>query len=260
MPAAVPSSPATFNRQPLAHVRRIVAIASGKGGVGKSTTTVGLAHALIAQGQRVGILDADVHGPSIPRMLGIAHCGQPEVKNGMLLPIEGHRIAAISMGNIASDTAAIWRGPMVTKALVQMLRQVQWGTADAPLDVLLIDMPPGTGDIHISLIQNAPLDGAIIVTTPQEIATADAEKCMGLFEKVQVPVLGVIENMSYFTDPSGQRHAIFGEGGGEKLAQKHGVPFLGQVALVPSIGQAMDVGSAPLSSAFGHAANQLFKA
>lgn len=234
--------PAQWNREPLAHVKRVVAVASGKGGVGKSTTCVNLALALHAAGQAVGILDADIHGPSIPRMLGIQHSGQPEVKDDRLVPIAGHGIRSLSMGNLSKDQAAIWRGPMVTKALVQMLRFARWGTEDAPLDWLLIDMPPGTGDTHISLVQQVPLNGVIIVTTPQEIATIDAEKCLSLFEKVEVPILGVIENMSYFVDPSGMQHAIFGEGGGERLAAKHTVPFLGQIPIDPKIRECADGG------------------
>jgi ATP-binding protein involved in chromosome partitioning len=234
--------PAEWNRSPLPHVRRVVAVASGKGGVGKSTTTVNLGLALAARGQSVGILDADIHGPSIPRMLGIQHSGQPEVKDGLIIPITGHGIRALSMGNLSKDQAAIWRGPMVTKALVQMLRGARWGTAEQPLDWLLIDMPPGTGDTHISLVQQVPLNGAIIVTTPQEIATIDAEKCLSLFQRVEVPILGIVENMSYFIDPAGQAHAIFGEGGGVRLAEKHQVPFLGQIPLDPAIRACADVG------------------
>ncbi len=234
--------PAQWNREPLPHVRRVVALASGKGGVGKSTTTVNIAHALHATGQSVGILDADIHGPSIPRMLGIQHSGQPETKDGLMMPIPGHGLRALSMGNLSKDKAAIWRGPMVTKALVQMLRAARWGSEEQPLDWLLIDMPPGTGDTHISLVQQTPLHGAIIITTPQEVATIDAEKCLGLFTRVEVPVLGIIENMSYFADPSGARHAIFGEGGGERLARRHGVPFLGQIPLDATIREAADEG------------------
>lgn len=242
--------PAVWNREPIAHVKRIIAVGSGKGGVGKSTTTVNLAHACVAKGLRVGILDADIHGPSIPRMLGIRHAGQPEVKDGMLLPITGHGIASMSMGHLSSDQAAIWRGPMVTKALVQMLRMVRWGTEQSPLDILFIDLPPGTGDIHLTLAQQAPIDAAIIVTTPQEIATADAQKCLTMFERVNIPIAGVIENMSYFEDPSGARHALFGAGGGEALAAKNNVPFLGKIPLEMRIREAMDVGGVVTSNTY----------
>lgn len=241
-PPARPAIEAKWNRAPLPHVRHVIAVASGKGGVGKSTTTVNLAHALTRLGKKVGILDADIHGPSIPRMLGIEHSGQPEVKEGMLLPITGHLIATMSMGHIANDQAAVWRGPMVTKALVQMLRNVQWGTESAPLDVLLIDMPPGTGDTHISLVQNVPLSGVIIVTTPQSIATADAEKCLEFFKKVQAKIFGIVENMSYFSDSSGQPVALFGEGGGASLAKRHHCPLLAQIPMDPMVGACCDEG------------------
>ena len=242
--------PANWNSEPLPHVKRIIAVASGKGGVGKSTTAVNLAHALCDQGKRVGILDADIHGPSIPRMMGIQFAGQPEVKDDLLIPITAHGIKTLSMGNIANDQATTWRGPMVTKALVQMLHYTRWGTEDEPMDVLFIDMPPGTGDIHLTLMQQVPVNGAIIVTTPQEVATLDAYKCLAMFKKIEVPVLGVIENMSYFEDPAGTRHAIFGEGGGEKLAAKHEVPFLGSIALDPAIGQAVDGGLRAISEQY----------
>jgi ATP-binding protein involved in chromosome partitioning len=252
--------PAIYNKEPLAHIKRTIAVASGKGGVGKSTTTICLAHALVAAGKRVGILDADIHGPSIPRMLGIQHSGQPEFKDDQLIPIMGHGIAAMSMGNLSGDKAAIWRGPMVSKALVQMLRVVRWGTEDAPLDVLLIDMPPGTGDIHLSLMQQAPLDGALIVTTPQEIAFADAEKAALMFAKVGVPILGIIENMSWFEAPDGTRHALFGEGGGQKLAEKASAHLLAQIPQAPELQEAVDQGQKPkIANEFAKIATQITK-
>lgn len=238
-----PKKRANWNMTPLPHVARIIAVASGKGGVGKSTTTVNLAHALAAKGLRVGILDADIYGPSIPRMLGLTHAGQPAITDGMMQPLIAHAIRAMSMGLIMGDTAAVMRAPMVTKALAQMLRGVAWGTENAPLDILLIDMPPGTGDVHISLAQSVPLDGAVIVTTPQDIAVIDAEKCATAFEKMGVKLLGVIENMSGFTDPAGNLHRIFGEGGGKRLAEAHGCAFLGDVPLDPAIGAAMETGT-----------------
>ena len=236
---------ATYSTQPIAHVKQLIAVASGKGGVGKSTTCICLAHALVAAGKRVGILDADIHGPSIPRMLGVQHSGQPELKDDALLPIIGHSIASMSMGSLSGDKAAIWRGPMVTKALVQMLRYVRWGTADTPLDVLLVDMPPGTGDIHLTLMQQAPLDGALIVTTPQDVAVADAEKAAQMFLKIGVPILGIIENMSWFEAPDGTRHALFGAGGGERLARLSGAPLLAQVPQIPALQAAVDAGQKP---------------
>ena len=244
-PQAAPTKkPAQWNLTPLENVGRVIAVASGKGGVGKSTTTVGLAHALRAVGKHVGILDADIYGPSIPRMLGLKDAGQPPLQDSRILPLEAHGIKAISMGNIAGDQATILRGPMITKALQQMLRTTLWAPADEPLDILLVDMPPGTGDIQLSLAQQVPLDGAILVTTPQEIALADVEKSAQMFEKVNVKLLGVVENMSGFTDPSGVTHAIFGEGGGTALAEAHHCPLLAQIPLDVTLRAAMDAGEA----------------
>jgi ATP-binding protein involved in chromosome partitioning len=234
--------PAVWNREPLPHVRRVVAVASGKGGVGKSTVTVNLALALAARGLAVGILDADIYGPSIPRMLGLETRLQPELKEGRMLPPLSHGIKALSIALLTGDAAAILRAPMVTKALVQMLRGTEWGTGEKPLDLLLVDMPPGTGDIHLSLAQQVPLDGAIIVTTPQEIATADADKAAQMFVKTQVPLLGIVENMSWFADPAGQRHILFGEGGGQRLAETHRVKLLGSLPLDPRLGAFADAG------------------
>lgn len=246
--------PAQWNLTPLDNVHKIIAIASGKGGVGKSTTTVCLAHALHALGKRVGILDADIYGPSIPRMLGIKDAGQPPVEDNRLVPLEGHGIKAVSMGNIAGDRAAVMRGPMISKALQQMLRTTLWAPADAPLDVLLIDMPPGTGDIQLSLAQQVPLGGVVLVTTPQEIALADVAKSAHMFQKVEAPLLGVIENMSGFTDPSGQIHAIFGEGGGQALAEAYSIPLLGQIPINIAVRAAMDAGETPEFGAYSEAA------
>jgi ATP-binding protein involved in chromosome partitioning len=242
MSAFTPTKKAVWNFEPLAHVKRVIAVASGKGGVGKSTTAVNLACALVALGKRVGLLDADIHGPSIPRMMGLA--GQPDIRDGKIIPLTGHGVACISMGLLVGENSAIvWRGPQVSKALHQMLRDVQWGTESSPLDVLLVDMPPGTGDIHLSLVQQAPVDGAIIVTTPQDVAVADARKCVDMFRKVRVPVLGVIENMSVFIDPSGARHAIFGEGGGKRMAENEKVPFLGEIPIDMKLREASDAGT-----------------
>ncbi len=237
-----PRKKASWNLTPIPHVQSIVAVASGKGGVGKSTTTVMLAHALRARGLRVGIVDADIYGPSIPRMLGLESTRQPEIQDNQMIPPVAHGIAAMSMGLIMGDTAAVMRAPMITKALHQLLRGTRWGSEEAPLDVLLVDMPPGTGDIHISLAQAVPLAGAIIVTTPQDVAVMDAKKCLLAFEKLGVPVLGIIENMSGFTDASGYHHAIFGEGGGKKLAAEHGSKLLASIPLNPALCQAMERG------------------
>lgn len=223
--------PAMWNTQPLPHVRKIVAVASGKGGVGKSTVAVNLALAMAAMGKRAGLLDADIYGPSVPRMMALS--GQPPIEAGQMIPLENHGVACMSMGFIMGDQAAILRGPMISKALAQMLRMTRWGTEDAPLDMLIVDMPPGTGDIHLSMAQQVPLNGAVIVTTPQEVAVMDARKCLTMFRKVNVPVLGVIENMS---------GELFGSGGGRKLAEEAGVPFLGEIPADKEIREASDGG------------------
>lgn len=225
----------------------MIAIASGKGGVGKSTTTVMLAQALAAQGQPVAVMDADIYGPSLPRMLGIS--GQPELtENALMLPKRAHGIACNSMGFLVEEkTAAVWRGPMVTKALYQLARGTQWAPEGKPAVKLLIDYPPGTGDVQLSLAQQTPLSGAIIVTTPQAVAVADARKSADMFRKLNVPVLGVIENMSWFEDDSGQKHRLFGEGGGKALADEIGVPLLAQVPQIPAVMQAMEEGALPPS-------------
>ena len=236
--------PAVWNREPLPHVKRVVAIASGKGGVGKSSIAVGLAHALQASGAAVGILDADIYGPSIPRMLGLETRLKPEIIDHAMIPPVSHGIKAMSMALITGDQAAILRAPMVTKSLQQLLRMTRWGTADAPLDVLLVDMPPGTGDIHLSMAQQVPLNGAIVITTPQQVAMIDADKALQMFLKLAIPVIGVVENMSYFVDPTGTRHPLFGCGGGQALAAKYEVPLLGALPLSPSWGAALDTGDA----------------
>ena len=221
-------------------VKNIIAVASGKGGVGKSTTAVNLALAMVAQGKRVGLLDADIYGPSIPRMLGLS--GKPEIVNDKMQPLIRYGIRTNSMGYITGDEAAILRAPMITKALNQLLRLTNWGTEAEPLDVLLIDMPPGTGDIHLSVVQQVQITGAIIVTTPQEVATIDARKCADMFQKTGVKLLGVVENMSYFTDTTGNKIPIFGEGGGKKLADEFNMPLLGSVPIDIDLRSASDNG------------------
>ena len=220
-------------------VAAIVAVASGKGGVGKSTTAVNLALALRDLGLKVGVLDADIYGPSVPKLLAIR--GRPETLGGnRLRPMNGYGLTVMSIGFlVAEDTPMIWRGPMVMSALTQMLREVEWGT----LDVMIVDMPPGTGDAQLTMAQQVPLAGAVIVSTPQDLALIDARRGVEMFKRVNVPVLGIIENMSYFVCPKcGERHDIFGHGGAHKEAEKLGVPFLGEVPLHMAIRETSDSG------------------
>jgi ATP-binding protein involved in chromosome partitioning len=220
-------------------VKHIIAVASGKGGVGKSTTAVNLALGLLANGVSTGLLDADIYGPSMPRMLGVKE--KPESADGkMLKPIERYGLRTMSIGYIVNEeTPMIWRGPMVSSALEQMLRDVQWGE----LDVLVVDMPPGTGDAQLTLAQRVALSGAVIVSTPQDIALIDARKGLAMFRKVAVPVLGIVENMSYFLCPKcGERSEIFGHGGARDEAAKLDVPFLGEIPLHLDIRTTSDSG------------------
>jgi ATP-binding protein involved in chromosome partitioning len=220
-------------------VKHIIAVASGKGGVGKSTTAVNLALGLAANGVSTGLLDADIYGPSMPRMLAVKE--KPESIDGkQLKPIEKYGLRTMSIGYIVNeDTPMIWRGPMVSSALEQMLRDVQWGE----LDVLVVDMPPGTGDAQLTLAQRVALAGAVIVSTPQDIALVDARKGLSMFRKVAVPVLGIVENMSYFLCPQcGGRSEIFGHGGAHEEADKLGVPFLGEIPLHLDIRTTSDSG------------------
>lgn len=232
----------TLNHTPIPHVARIIAVASGKGGVGKSTVTVNLAHALTAAGKRVGILDADIYGPSVPRMLGLETYIKPEILDNQMVPPMAHSIRAMSMALITGDEAAVLRAPMITKALVQFLRLTRWGDKAHRLDVLLVDLPPGTGDVTISLAQNCKLDGLVLVTTPQDVAVIDADKCASAFHKLHVPLIGVVENMSHFLTLTGEAVALFGAGGGATLAAKYHAPLLGQLPLDPAMGQCADKG------------------
>jgi len=224
----------------------VIAVASGKGGVGKSTTAVNLALALAETGLKVAILDADVYGPSIPKLLGLS--GKPKVLGGRTLePMTGHGLKAMSIGLLVDEaTPMVWRGPMVVSALRQMLTDVAWGD----IDLLVVDMPPGTGDIQLSLAQQVPLAGAVIVSTPQDLALADARKGLAMFQKVDVPILGIIENMSTFICPHcGERTDIFGHGGAKDEAARLGVPFLGEVPLALAIRELSDSGRPVVASA-----------
>ncbi|HEX7816314.1 iron-sulfur cluster carrier protein ApbC [Dyella sp.] len=225
---------------PLSNVRNIIVVASGKGGVGKSTVSVNLALALVAEGARVGILDADIYGPSQPRMLGIS--GKPESPDGKtIIPMSAHGLQAMSIGFLVDEeTPMIWRGPMVTQAMLQLLNDSRW----EQLDYLIVDLPPGTGDIQLTLSQKVPVAGAVIVTTPQDIALLDARKALKMFEKVEIPVLGVVENMAtHVCTQCGHEEHIFGEGGGQRMAEQYGVAYLGSLPLDIRIREQADGGT-----------------
>jgi ATP-binding protein involved in chromosome partitioning len=219
-------------------ITHIIAVASGKGGVGKSTVAVNLALAFKAAGLKVGLMDADIYGPSQPRLMGIS--GKPQSLDGKRLePMQNFGIKVMSMGfMIAEDTPMIWRGPMVMSAINQLLREVNWGE----LDVLVCDLPPGTGDAQLTMAQRVPLAGAVIVSTPQDLALIDARRAVAMFQKVEAPILGIIENMSYFTAPNGERVEIFGHGGGRTEAARRDIPFLGEVPIFMEIRAGGDSG------------------
>lgn len=242
-PTAIPAN----NAQAVPGVRNIIAVSSGKGGVGKSTTAVNLALALAAEGARVGVLDADIYGPSQSHMLGVAHLRPKAGSGNRMRPIPtAFGVSMISMGNLLTpETPVLWRGPMVSGALQQLLRNVEW----EDIDYLIIDMPPGTGDIQLTLSQTIPVSGAVIVTTPQDIALLDAIKGIEMFRKVQVPVLGVVENMSiHICSQCGHAEALFGEHGGQRLAQDYQVPLLAQLPLQLAIRQQTDAGQPPVAA------------
>lgn len=224
-----------FQKINLPNVKHVVAVASGKGGVGKSTVATNLALALHAQGKRVGLMDADIYGPSIPIMMGVPQV-DPQITP---FPMDRYGLKLMSMGFIVPATqAVIWRGPMVHKAVSQFLSDISWGE----LDYLVIDLPPGTGDAQLTLTQTAPLSGAVIVTTPQEVSLIDARKGLEMFKQVRVPVLGIVENMSYFVGEDGKRYEIFRHGGGRKLANDAGVPLLGEIPIDPRVAECGDTG------------------
>jgi ATP-binding protein involved in chromosome partitioning len=262
MDAEVPQGRGIKNNVAIPGVKNIIAVSSGKGGVGKSTVAVNLAVALAADGAKVGIMDADVYGPNVPMMLGTGY-GQPEIENNQLIPIEAHGIKMISMAVLVPpDKPMILRGPMLHGVVRQFLSDVNWGE----LDYLVVDMPPGTGDVQLSLAQLVPVQGAVLVTTPQEVSLSDVRRAVKMFEQVNVPVLGVIENMSYFIAPdTGNRYEIFGKGGGQKLSDEYGLNFLGQVPLGMEVREGGDSGvpvvvgspDSPQAAAFRHVAEEV---
>jgi ATP-binding protein involved in chromosome partitioning len=234
--ATMPHAPTA--RVPLPRIKNLIAVFSGKGGVGKSTVSTNLAAALGALGQRVGLFDADVHGPNIPTLMGVHE--KPEVMDGKMIPFERHRVKTMSIGLLVeSDEPLIWRGPMITKAINELLEMTDWGE----LDFLILDLPPGTGDAQLGLAQDVMLTGSIAVTTPQEVALADVRRGISAFKRLQVPIIGLIENMSYYICPScGRKEYIFGRGGGEAEAKKQNIPLLGQIPLDPQVREQGDAG------------------
>lgn len=239
-PQAQPQPPVGATRP--AHVKRVLAVASGKGGVGKSTVSVNLACAFVQLGLRVGLMDADVYGPSAPTMLGIE--GEPVFADGKLQPLEGWGVKVMSIGFLVDEgSPMIWRGPMASSAVRQMSQDVAWGSEAEPLDVLVIDLPPGTGDIHLTLVQKLAVDGVVLVTTPQEIALIDVRRAAAMFAKTGTPILGVIENMSFFPDPAtGEPIPIFGRGGGAGEAERLGVPLLAEIPIDMAVREGGDSG------------------
>lgn len=239
MDAEVPKGRGIGDKVTMPGVRNIVAVSSGKGGVGKSTVAVNLSVALALDGARVGLMDMDVYGPNVPLMLGVGEA-KPEIEDGRLLPVEAYGVKLMSMAILQpGDKPMIVRGPILHGLVKQFLTDVKWGE----LDYLIVDMPPGTGDVQLSLAQLVPVQGAVLVTTPQEVAVMDVRRALRMFETVAVPVLGVVENMSYFIAPdTGMRYNIFGEGGGQKLAESYGVPFLGAVPLGLEVREGGDKG------------------
>ena len=255
-PAAGTGAPANpfAGQNKVAGVKRILAVASGKGGVGKSTCSVNLACALAHLGAKVGLLDCDIYGPSIPLMMGVHE--KPTVNEAeRLVPPSNHGVKVISIGLLVTDDQpVIWRGPMITKTIQQFLLAVEWGE----LDFLLVDLPPGTGDAQLSLCQTVPLDGGVIISTPQEASLGVVRKGIAMFNKVNVPILGIVENMSYFTTPNGERVEIFGHGGGKEEAARQNVPFLGEIPLFTAIREGGDRGTPIVVSAPNHAAGKAF--
>jgi ATP-binding protein involved in chromosome partitioning len=243
-------------RAPLAGVRRILAVASGKGGVGKSTVAVNLALALAARGRRIGLLDADIYGPSVPLMTGVPDARPRMAEGKKIFPIERYGLALISMGFFLDDTSpVIWRGPMVMSIVRQFLKDVVWGQ----LDVLVVDLPPGTGDAQLTLMQQVPVSGGVIVTTPQDVALQDVKRGIAMFQTVNAPVLGVVENMSTYVCPTcGKREDVFGHGGGRREAHELGIDFLGEIPLVAEVRAGMDRGTPVVAADPGHPVSVVF--
>ncbi len=254
--AAAPRPAAPRGPQPIPGVKHVIAVASGKGGVGKSTVATNLALALASMRPAVGLLDADVYGPSVPLMLGIDEKAQPG-EGGRLIPADRHGLRVISMGMfLGAGTPVIWRGPMVTKLITEFLRNVEWGE----LELLVIDLPPGTGDVQLTLTQQVPLGGGVIVTTPQDVALADVRRGIAMFRQVNAPVLGLIENMSYHLCPGcGTRADLFGHGGGAAMAREAGIPFLGEVPLVRAVREAGDSGLPIVAAQTSHPVSRAFR-
>ncbi|MBU6372930.1 MAG: ATP-binding protein [Alphaproteobacteria bacterium] len=254
--AAPPASAPAQSRRPegVPGVARIIAVSSAKGGVGKSTVAVNLACAFAALGLRTGLLDLDVYGPSTPTLLGLATAKPETGEDGNLIPLNAFGVRSMSIGYIVDvDAPMIWRGPMATSAVRQMLDDVAW----APLDILVLDLPPGTGDVHLTLAQRIPLDGAIIVSTPQEVALADVRRGLQMFARTHVPILGVVENMAWLDQPDGTRLALFGEGGARRTAEQAGVPFLGALPIDIALRQSGDAGHPLVASAPDHPASRV---
>ncbi len=242
---------------PLPGISRILAVTSAKGGVGKSTVSVNLAAAFARQGLRVGLLDADIYGPSVPTMLGTQAASPASTKDGQLEPVTAFGIRTLSIGYLVdTDAPMIWRGPIVQSAITQMLKDAAWGEPDDPLDLLIIDTPPGTGEAQLTLAQKVPVTAALLVTTPQDVALADVRRGAAMFAKTSVPVLGVVETMSWFDDPSGQRHFLMGRDGGQTVADALGLPLLAQLPILPAIREGGDAGEPAALS--GGAASDLF--
>ena len=259
--AAAPAAPAQSERPPLSTCKHVILVASGKGGVGKSTVAVNLAAALALTGASTGLIDADIYGPSVPIMLGLDGKGQPKmIKEGdeqRIVPMMAHGIETISMGFfVAPDVAMAWRGPMVHSALLQFMREVAW----SDLDYMVMDLPPGTGDIQMTLAQRIKVAGSVIVTTPQLVALADVIRAKAFFDKLRVPIMGVVENMSYFVGDDGKKYDIFGNGGGARAAERFDLPLLGEIPLAPELRIQSDEGTPLVIANPAHPVSQAFLA